>query len=381
LQTPEPPAQAPAAPEQGQPPPAQQGEQPSQPQQPQIPQEYLDAHEWRGKIGEEATAFGGLDMVPQALKWSRMLFGLDQTPDGVRPAAHFMEALFNADPQVYREILHEVATTHVDRLLPLLEDRFFARNEIPKDRLAEVKDFLRYGRVAATDAAQREFVGQLKPEFQAIFPRLSEATRNWIVDQVDRGLMTLHFAEEQIRKENILLAIEERDAQTREREAEAAESERDRRARQVANEEIGRYQNVFVEAQARKHGIAPEDVLEKVAFVAGTLDAAASADEKHPARIAWEGLLEAAGSGNPLRIKAAMGRMQVVFEAAFDDYMGKRGKGVAPTNGHQPPAQPQQPSLLRQPQVPQFPPDKPNAAEDRSNASLYDHLFGRAPSA
>src|SRR5262245_35722341 len=96
LQTAAPETPAPAATD-----PAQQQQAPAQtqdgqPQQPQIPQEYLEAHEWRGKIGEEANAFGGLDMVPQALKWSRMLFGLEAPPDGVTPAAHFMDSLFKA---------------------------------------------------------------------------------------------------------------------------------------------------------------------------------------------------------------------------------------------------------------------------------------------
>src|SRR5262245_59240110 len=161
LQTP-----AAPAPDPGQPPQAPAQTQDGQPQAPQIPQEYTQAHEWRGQIEKEAEAFGGLDMVPQALKWGRMLFGLEAAPDGVRPAAHFMDELWQADRQVYREILGAVANEHADRLLEHLDDRFFAKHEIPKDRLSEIKDFLRYGRVSATDAASREFVQQLRPEFQ-----------------------------------------------------------------------------------------------------------------------------------------------------------------------------------------------------------------------
>lgn len=363
------------SPDQGQPPqpPAQtQGE---EPQQSQIPQEYLDAHTWRGQIEQAAQALGGLDNVPVALKWSRMLFGLEAPPEGVEPANHFLNELWRVDRQTYREVLSAAANEHADRLLDHLEDRFFAKHEIPKDRLSEVKDFLRYGRVATTDSAQREFVQQLRPEFQAIFPKLSEATRNWLVDQVDRGLMALDFAEEQIRKENILLAIEERDAQAKQREAESVKSETDRRARGVANENIQRYQNAFVSAYAAKHGIAPEDVLEKVAYVAGTLDIAGSKDERHAAAVAWRDLLKAADSGNELRIKAAMSRLQIVFEQEFDSYMASRS-GKAPANGHQPPNQPQQPP--RQPQQPQFEPDKPASAADWSKVALDDYLFGRA---
>jgi hypothetical protein len=364
------PTETPAAPDQGQQPPAQ-GEQPAATQ---IPQEYLDAHEWRGKIGEEANAFGGLDMVPQALKWSRMLFGLEAPPEGVTPAGHFMESLFRADPQVYRDLLGDIVATHGERISPLLEDQILAKHGIAKDRLPEVQDFLRYGRVSATDAAQREFVKLIKPESATIFSKLSEATRNWLVDQVDRGFMTFDFAEEQIREKGILLAVHERDEQARQREADAVEFEKEQRATARANEEIGRYQQTFVDAQARKHGISADDVLEKVAFVAGTLDAAASADERHPAKKAWDDLKEAAGSGNDLRIRAAMSRMKVVFEQAFDAYMASRaGKAPAATPAA-PPAQ-AQPATLRQPQ---FEPDKPAAGEDWGKVSLDDYLFGRA---
>jgi len=377
LQTPAPETPAPpSTPDQGQQPPAQtQGE---QSQQPQIPQEYTQAHEWRGQIEREAEALGGLENVPMALKWSRMLFGLEQAPEGVAPAAHFLNELWRVDKQVYREVLGAVAGEHADRLLEHLEDRFFDKTGIPKDRLPEVQDFLRYGRVPATEAAHREFIGLLKPETQAIFARLKPAQQNFFVDQVDRGYMTLDFAEQEISEKGILLAIDSERAEAKQREAEAAKFEDDRRARQIANDEIGRYEKTFVEAQARKHGVSPEDIHEKVAFVAGTLDAAASADERHPAKVAWDGLIEAAGSGNPLRIQAAMNRMRIVFEAAFDDYMGKRGKAPAPTNGHQPPGQPQQTASLRQQQQPQFEPDNPNAGEDWSNVSLDDYLFGRA---
>jgi hypothetical protein len=373
--------ETPGAPDQGQPPqpPAQtQGDQPQQGQQPQIPQEYMQAHEWRGQIEREAEALGGLENVPTALKWARTLFGLETPPEGVEPANHFLNELYRVDRQVYREVLGAVANEHADRLLEHLEDRFFAKLGIPKDRLPEVQDFVKYGRVATTDSAQREFVQQLRPEFQAIFPKLSETMRNWLVDMVDRGLMTLNVAEEQIRKENILLAIEERESQAREREAEAAQSEGDRRARSLANETIGRYEKTFVEHYSRKHSIDPDDVREKIARVAGELDSAASADEKHPAREAWEELLEACRSGNELRIKSKMSKMQVVFESAFDAYMASRSGKPATTNGHQPLGQPQQPASLRQQQQPQFPPDKPNAGEDWSNVALDDYLFGRA---
>jgi hypothetical protein len=371
----QPPAQetpAPAATDPGQQQPPAQAE---QPQQPQIPQEYMQAHEWRGQIEQEAQAIGGLDNVPMALKWSRMLFGLDQVPDGVQPAAHFLNELWRVDKQVYQGVLGAVANEHADRLLDHMEDRFFAKHGIPKDRLPEVKDFLRYGSLSPSETAHREFVGLLKPETQAIFARLKPAQRNFFVDQVDRGYMTLDFAEQEIGEKGILLAIDAERAEARQREADAARFESDHRARQVANEEIGRYEKTFVEAQARKHGIAPEDIYEKVAYVAGTLDSAASADERHPAKIAWDDLIEAAGSSNPLRIKAAMSRMQVVFEAAFDEYMGKRGKGAVPAPAPAQPPNPSQPSSLRQPQ---FEPDKPNAANDWSSVALDDYLFGRA---
>lgn len=379
LQTPPQETPAPAALDPGQPPQAPAQTQDAQPQAPQIPPEYMQAHEWRAQIEREAEAFGGLDMVPQALKWGRMLFGLEAPPEGVEPANHFLNELWRVDRQTYREVLSAAANEHADRLLEHLEDRFFAKNEIPKDRLPEIKDFLRYGRVATTDSAQREFVQQLRPEFQTIFPRLSEATRNWLVDQVDRGIMTLDFAEEQIRKENILLAIEDRDAQAKQRETEAAKLETDRRSRQVANENVLRYQNAFVEAYSRKHQIAPEDVLEKVAYVAGTLDEAAGKDVRHPARVAWDNLLKAAESGNEIRIKAAMGQMQVAFEAAFDAYMARRsGKSAALAPAPAQPPNPSQPTTPRQGQQPQFEPDKPNAGEDWSKVSLQDYLFGRA---
>jgi len=377
LQTPaETPAPGPA-PDPGQPPQAPaQGE---QPQQPEIPQEYRQAHEWRGQIEKEAKALGGLENVPMALKWSRMLFGLEQAPEGVAPAAHFLNELWRVDKQVYREVLGAVAGEHADRLLEHLEERFFAKNEIPRDRLAEIKDFLRYGRVSPAETAHREFVGLLKPELQAVFSKLKSAQQNFYVDQVDRGLMSLEFAEQEIAEKGILLAIDDERAQAREREAEAAQFETEQRARQVANEAIGRYENVFVEAYSRKHGVDADDVREKIARVAGELDSAASADERHPAGVAWRNLLKSAESGNELRIKAAMGQMQIVFEAAFDAYMARRGgKAPAPANGATPPGQPSQPASLRQPQQPQFEPDKPNAGEDWSNVSLDDYLFGRA---
>src|SRR5262245_58100413 len=131
----------PATPPQFQEPPApaQPGTPPNQPvppelaQQPQslqIPQEYMQAHEWRGQIEQEAQAFGGLDMVPQALKWGRLLFGLETPPEGVTPAAHFMQNLFNADRDTYQDILNEIASTHAGNLIPLLEEEIFAKHEI-----------------------------------------------------------------------------------------------------------------------------------------------------------------------------------------------------------------------------------------------------------
>jgi hypothetical protein len=380
LQTPPQETPAPSALDPGQPPQAPaQGE---QPQQPEIPQEYRQAHEWRAQIEREAQAFGGLDMVPQALKWGRMLFGLETPPEGVAPAEHFWNALWDADKQTYGEAVRVIANEHADRLLPHLEDKFFAKHGIPKDRLPEVQDFLKYGRVSTTETAHREFVGLLKPETQSIFARLKPAQQNFFVDQVDRGYMTLDFAEQEISEKGILLAIDAERAEVREREAEAAKFETERSARKVANEAIGRYQNAFVEAYSKKHSIAPEDVLEKVAFVAGTLDMEASANARHPAKIAWDNLLKASESGNELRIKAAMGQMQIAFEAAFDAYMAKRsGKSgaPAPTPAQSPnPSQPGQPPSLRQGQQPQFEPDKPNAGQDWSKVPLDDYLFGRA---
>jgi len=67
-----------------------------------------------------------------------------------------------------------------------------------------------------------------------------------------------------------------------------------------------------------------------------------------------------------------------VFEAAFDSYMASRSGKAPAANGHQPPGQPSQPTSLRQPQQPQFEPDKPKAGEDWSKVSLDDYLFGRA---
>jgi hypothetical protein len=105
----------------------------------------------------------------------------------------------------------------------------------------------------------------------------------------------------------------------------------------------------------------------------------ASANARHPAKIAWDNLLKASESGNELRIKAAMGQMQIAFEAAFDAYMAKRsGKSGAPAPTPAQSPNPSQPTTLRQGQQPQFPPDKPNAAEDWSKVSLNDYLFGRA---
>src|SRR5262245_37625876 len=347
--------------------------QPPQGDQPQIPQEYMQAHEWRGQIEKEAQALGGLDNVPMALKWSRMLFGLETPPEGVSPAAHFMDELWQHDRHVYREVLKEIANEHSARLIPHLEDAVLTHHKIPKDRLPEIQDFLRYGNVSASEAAHREFVGLLKPELQPIFAKLKPAQQNFYVDQVDRGYMSLEFAEQEIAEKGLLQAIDGERAQAKDREAEATKLADERRAKEVAFAEIGRYQEAFVSAYVAKHGIAPEDVLEKVAFVAGTLDDAASENERHPAKIAYDDLLDAAASGNPLRIKAAMNRLRVVFEEAFENYMASRsGKAPAPASGHQPPGQPP-PS-----RQPQFEPDKPNAGEDWSNVPLDDYLFGRA---
>src|SRR5262245_45211921 len=268
LQTgaPETPAPGPGQPPQ---PPAQQGE---QPQQPQIPQEYTQAHEWRGQIEREAQALGGLDNVPMALKWSRMLFGLETTPEGVSPSAHFMNELWNADRQVYRAMLGAVANEHADRRLEHLEDRFFAHHEIPKDRLADIKDFLKYGRVSATEAAHREFVGLLKPELQAIFARLKPVQQAFYVDQVDRGIMSLEFAENEISEKGILQAINGERELAKEREAEASTLATEQRARDRANQEIARYENTYVEAFSRKHGVDVETVRDWVARAAGELD-------------------------------------------------------------------------------------------------------------
>lgn len=379
LQTaaPEPPAPGPGQPPQ---PPAQtQGE---QPQQPQIPQEYMQAHEWRGQIEKEAQALGGLDNVPMALKWTRTLFGLEPPPDGVSPAAHFMNELWHADRQVYLAMLGAVANEHADRLLDHLDDRFFAKHEIPKDRLGDIKDFLRYGRVSATDAAQREFVSLLKPELQTIFARLKPAQQAFYVDQVDRGIMSLEFAEQEIAEKGILQLIDGERSQAKEREAEAANLAAEQRARDRANQEIARYENVYVEAQARKHGVDAEIVRDWVARAAAELDLAAQMDPQHPAKKAWDNLQEACASGNEMRIKPAMNQLQILVERQVDDLLARRsGKAPAPapTNGHQPPGQPPgQTTSLRQPQQPQFEPTNPNAPADWSNVSLDDYLFGRA---
>ena len=367
---------APPVPDQGQP--APQGDQPPQPQQPQIPPEYLEAHDWRGKIGEEAKAFGGLDMVPEALKWSRMLFGLEPAPDGMTPAGHFMQQLFSADRQVYQDLLGEIVATHADRLIPILEERVLAGHEIPKARLAEVKDFLRYGRVAVADTAHREFVGQLKPEIAAIFPKLTQAQQNFYVDQVDRGLMTWEFVEQEIREKGILLAMQERDEQFKQRDDERTKTEAKQRTQAVIDDHIGRYENAFVEAKAREMGVDAELVRDMVARVAGELDREGARDPQSAIAKAWRNLEEAAASGSEMRLRPAVSAVQLIVEQRFDAMLAKRGK--APTNGHQPPnGQPQQQATsLRQPQQQQFDPDKPANPDDLSNVSLYDHLFGRA---
>jgi hypothetical protein len=342
----------------------------------------MQAHEWRGQIEREAQALGGLENVPMALKWARTLFGLEAPPEGVSPTAHFLNELWHADRQVYRALLGAVANEHAGRLLEHLDDRFFAHHEIPKDRLGDIKDFLRYGPASASEEARREFVNLLRPESRDTFARLKPAQQAFYVEQVDRGYMTLEFAENEISEKGILLAIDGERSQAKEREAAAAKLTEERRAKDVAFAEIGKYQDVFVSAYAAKHGIAPEDVLEKVAFVAGTLDEAAMENERHPAKIAYDDLIEASGSGNPMRIRAAMNRLQVVFEEAFNAYMASRsGRAPAPPNGHQPAQPPGQPTSLRQPQQPQFEPTKPNAGEDWSGVTLYDHLFGRTPAA
>jgi hypothetical protein len=338
-----------------------QGEQPEQPQQPQIPQEYLQAHEWRAQIEREAEAFGGLDMVPRALKWGRMLFGLEQAPEGVEPGAHFLNELYRADRQAYAQVMGAAANEHADRFLEYLEDHFFAKHGIPKYRLPEIQDFVKYGPVSANDVATRAFVQELRPEFQAIFPQLSEATRNWLVQQVDRGLMTVEFAEEQIREKGILLAIEERDAQAKQREAEAAKFEEGRRAFDRANQEIARFENAFVEAQSRKHAVDVEIARDWVTRVAAELGHAAQMDPRHPAKAAWDDLVAACASGNDMRIKPAMSRLQTLVERGLDDLLTRRGK--APANSHQPPGQPQ---------------FEPPAGEDWSKISLDGYLHGRA---
>lgn len=340
------------------------------PPAPAIPPEYLEAHEWRGKISEEAQVFGGLDYLPGALKWSRLLFGLDAPPDGMSPAGYFMEELFNVDRDTYQSILNEVASTHKGSLVPLLEEAVLAHHKIPKDRLAEVQNFLKYGAANPAQTAYQEMVGLLAPDLQGVFPKLSQPFRNWLVDQVDRGLMTMEMAEEQIREKSILLSLQEREEQTKRDEAARVESDSRSYARDRANEEIGRYQETFVDAYARRHSLDKRDVLEKVAYVAGTLDNAAEADERHPARIAWDDLQKACASNNEIRIKAAMSKLQIAFETEFNKYMTSRSGAPVPTPA--PPAQPRD-------RQPQFEPDKSPNSTDWSKMDLTDYLFGRAP--
>jgi hypothetical protein len=273
-----------------------------------------------------------------------------------------------------------IANEHADRLLEHLDDRFFAKHGIPKDRLPEIQDFIKFGRVGTSDVATRELINLLKPEFQGIFPKLSEETRNWLVEEVDTGRRSLNWAEEQIRKEGLLLAIEAERAEAKQREAEAATSAAEQRATDRANQEIARFENTFVEAQSRKHGVDVEMVRDWVARVAAELDHAAQMDPKHAAKLAWDELKQACASGNDMRIKPAMSKLQILVEQGVDELLGRRSKAPAPTIGQQPPGQPpgQPTASLRQQQSPQFTPDNPNKAEDWSKVGLDDYLFGRA---
>jgi hypothetical protein len=354
--------------------PAQQ-QQDQQAQRPDVPQEYAEAYQWRNQIGEEAKAFGGLQNVPQALKWSRMLFGLDQTPEGMTPAGHFLQNLFDSDREVYDGLLTDIATTHAKQLTPLLEEKILAANGIPKERLGEVRDFLKYGRVNVTESAHRDFVGQIAQDCQQIFPKLSESTRNWIVDQVDRGLMTWEFAEEQIREKGVLVALQEREQQQKLDVEQRKTAEAEMRAQGVINESVQRYEDAFVNAKAAQLGVEAETVRDWVARAASELDLAAQQNPKHPARLAWDELRTAAKSANPLRVNAAMNSVQAVFEEHFNAMLARRNGKAPAQNGQQPNGQP--PSLRQPQQQQQFEPDKPGG-ENLDNVSLQDYLFGRA---
>jgi hypothetical protein len=358
---------------------AQQGQQQQQ-QRPDVPAEYQQAHDWRAKIAEAAKPIGGLENVQQALKWSGMLFGLEPTPEGVTPAEHFLGELWQSDRQVYNELLQEIATTHAKNLIPLMEDQILAKNEIPKDRLPEIKEFLKFGRGNVSETKHRDFVTQIGSDCQTIFPKLSQAFQDWIVNQVDEGRMSWELAEEQIREKGSLLAMQDEKAQEKARAEEAKGSEEKARVRQVVTDTVQRYENAFVEAYAREKGVDTEVVRDWVARVASEMDAAASSDPRHPAKLAWDNLNKAAASENPLRIQAAMNQVQRVFEESFNAMLAKRsnGRAAAAPNGQQ---QQQQPAAPRAPQQQQqqFEPDKPGGAEDFTNVSLSDYLFDRVP--
>src|SRR5262249_56374883 len=118
-------------------------------------------------------------------------FGLEAAPEGMTPAGYFMEALFEADRDVYQDILSEIVTTHGEKLLPHVEDAVFAKHGIPKDRLEEVKNFLQFGSVSATETARKEFVQLLKPELAGGFSPISRAAQDWFPNPLSPAPMPI----------------------------------------------------------------------------------------------------------------------------------------------------------------------------------------------
>lgn len=334
-----------------------------------VPAQFQSAVDFQTQIAEASAPLGGPEIVPEALKWTGMLFGLADVPEGATPAQHFMESLYATDQTTYWGIVNDAIATHQDHLMQRLEPLVLQKYGIAPEQLPEVQDYLRYGAAATVETWEREFVNQLPPELQSTFTSQSQAFRNWMIKHVNDD-MPLEVAITQLQQAKAFAEMTKADDDRKARESESQAQTEQRETATIVQQTVQRYEDSFISRKAAEMQVDAETVRDWVVRTASELDRVASADPQHEAAIAWRTLEDAAKSRNQLKINAAMNRMSIAFEKAFSDLLQRRGKAPAAPAA---PAVPKVPSS----QNPQFDPDLPPSAQ-RQGASFVDLVFGNA---
>lgn len=389
------PASAPATPAQPETPqaPAAPGAEPSLPAQPPapvVPPEFTRAHEFWTKVEPLAAPLGGVDMIPNAVQWTSMLFGLGERPvdqttgQPMAPEVHFLNTLQQADPGIYSAFASELIDRHKAAILNTYRNEILQQLNIPAEKLEAVQSYLKYGDQSVDSEAEREFIqGLAEPSLIEFYRKQPASYRAHLVNS-----MPVDLAKEALADKKYIKDSQAQSEQTKQAEQQRQVEQQEYEVATLRESHIQKSELAFVSAKAKELNVPEQQVGDWLQLVGLEMDRevskvqaelkqmyrsatpeqlASATQQKSEVARTWNQLTEACKSRNELRINAAMNQFRLLVETRFHHFLAGR-KTSAPA-----PAAP--PAEHGAPRVPEFPPTPLPTTAGGGN-SFVKSLFG-----